>query len=204
MMRPTVTQGTKVGPTFRTPPPPRPSPQGHDPAAASETASIRPDSQAPGRRGCGAADPASPGSPPADPDDPAASGSSSRPGSGRCRPLGQSQPADSARSVEDPARHVPVGHTSTNRGHGRIETRTLKVVTVAALGSRSRTPPGAIPISPASTARSTTGRTRRRASAGNVARSSTRSAHCPPKMPTRRVGRLALRGHWAIEVRLHR
>jgi predicted transposase YbfD/YdcC len=42
------------------------------------------------------------------------------------------QPALPHQLTALPWNEVPVGHTSNNRGHGRVEKRTLKVVTISA------------------------------------------------------------------------
>jgi predicted transposase YbfD/YdcC len=75
-----------------------------------------------------------------------------------------------------PWKDVPVGHTSTSRGHGRVEKRALKVVTISASppGSCSRTlsKPSRSPAAPASSTQRNGG-----------PKWSTPSPACPPRRP---------------------
>src|SRR5665647_1980824 len=93
---------------------------------------------------------------------------------------------------------VPVGHTQTGRGHGRIEKRTVKVVTVAAgLGF----PHAAQGIQVVRRSRPITAGTGKRAKW----RTETVYAICTLNAAQAQPDELArwLRGHWGIENRLH-
>ncbi|WP_255720639.1 ISAs1 family transposase [Frankia sp. CiP3] len=100
-----------------------------------------------------------------------------------------------------PWKDVPVGHTTTGRGHGRIETRTLKAVTVpAGLGFPHAAQ--AIQITrtsrPINTNKKKTESTRRQRRE-TVYAIYTLPAHdaLPAELAT------WIRGHWSIENRLH-
>src|SRR5665647_1319019 len=93
---------------------------------------------------------------------------------------------------------VPVGHTQTGRGHGRIEKRTVKVVTVGAgLGF----PHAAQGIQVVRRSRPITAGTGKRAKW----RTETVYAICTLNAAQAQPDELArwLRGHWGIENRLH-
>ncbi len=100
-----------------------------------------------------------------------------------------------------PWNDVPLGHTSTGRGHGRIETRTLKVVTVpAGLGF----PHAAQAIRVTRTSRpinkdkkKTNGKHRQRRETVYAIVTLTAEQASPAELAT------WIRGHWSIEVRLH-
>ena len=111
------------------------------------------------------------------------------------------QPTLHARLKALPWTDVPVGHTATGRGHGRIETRTLKVVTVpAGLGF----PHAAQAIQVTRTSRpinknkkKASGKRRQRRETVYAIVTLTAEQASPAELAT------WIRGHWSIEVRLH-
>ncbi len=113
----------------------------------------------------------------------------------------RNQPTVHTRLTTLPWKDVPVGHTATGRGHGRIETRTLTVVTVpAGLGFPHAAQ--AIQITrtsrPINTNKKKTESTRRQ-------RWETVYAICTLPAHDALPAELAawIRGHWSIENRLH-
>lgn len=92
-----------------------------------------------------------------------------------------------------PWKHIPVGHTETSRGHGRVEKRSIKATEVGA-GLLFPHAVQAIQIT-----RRTRGGTRRRW------RTETVYAICSLPAPAAQPRQLAtwVRGHWCIENRLH-
>jgi predicted transposase YbfD/YdcC len=111
------------------------------------------------------------------------------------------QPTLHAQLKALPWNDVPLRHTSTGRGHGRIETRTLKVVTVpAGLGF----PHAAQAIRVTRTSRpinkdknKTNGKHRQRRETVYAIVTLTAEQASPAELAT------WIRGHWSIEVRLH-
>jgi predicted transposase YbfD/YdcC len=109
------------------------------------------------------------------------------------------QPTLHARLKALPWTDVPAGHTATGRGHGRIETRTLKVVTVpAGLGF----PHAAQAIQVTRTSRPINkkkdrGKRRQRRETVYAIVTLTAEQASPAELAT------WIRGHWSIEVRLH-
>jgi len=111
------------------------------------------------------------------------------------------QPTLHARLKALPWTDVPVGHTSAGRGHGRIETRTLKVVTVpAGLGF----PHAAQAIQVTRTSRpinkdkkTASGKRRQRRETVYAIVTLTAEQASPAELA------IWIRGHWSIEVRLH-
>jgi predicted transposase YbfD/YdcC len=103
------------------------------------------------------------------------------------------QPTLRRQLAELPWAQVPITHTHRNRGHGRVENRTLKVVTVA----------GGIGFPHAAQAIQVTRKIRKRNS--KKWRTETVYAVTDLSAAQARAGQLAtwLRGHWCIEVRLH-
>lgn len=110
------------------------------------------------------------------------------------------QPTLHARLKALPWTDVPVGHTATGRGHGRIEKRTLKVVTVAAgLGF----PHAAQAIAVTRTSRPIN-KDKKNA---NTRRRRRETVYAIITLPAEQASPAELatwiRGHWSIEVRLH-
>ena len=112
----------------------------------------------------------------------------------------RNQPTLHARLKALPWTDVPAGHTCTGRGHGRIETRTLKVVTVpAGLGF----PHAAQAIQVTRTSRPInknkrpSGERRQRRETVYAIVTLTAEQASPAELAT------WIRGHWSIEVRLH-
>jgi predicted transposase YbfD/YdcC len=111
------------------------------------------------------------------------------------------QPTLHARLKALPWNAVPIGHTSTGRGHGRIEARTLKVVTVpAGLGF----PHAAQALRVTRTSRpinkdkkKTNDKRRQRRETVYAIVTLTAEQASPAELAT------WIRGHWSIEVRLH-
>ena len=111
------------------------------------------------------------------------------------------QPSLHARLKALPWNDVPVGHTATGRGHGRIEKRTLKAVTVpAGLGF----PHAAQAIQVTRTCRpinkdkkKASGKRRQRRETVYAIVTLTTEQASPAELAT------WIRGHWSIEVRLH-
>ena len=111
------------------------------------------------------------------------------------------QPSLHARLKALPWNDVPVGHTATGRGHGRIEKRTLKAVTVpAGLGF----PHAAQAIQVTRTCRpinkdkkKASGKRRQRRETVYAIVTLTAEQASPAELAT------WIRGHWSIEVRLH-
>lgn len=111
------------------------------------------------------------------------------------------QPSLQARLKALPWDDVPVGHTSTDRGHGRIETRTLKAVTVpAGLGF----PHAAQAIQITRTSRPITTK-KNKPDGKRRQRRETVYAICTLPAEDAQPADLAawIRGHWRIEGRLH-
>ena len=91
-----------------------------------------------------------------------------------------------------PWQDAPARHRSRDRGHGRVQTRSLKVVTVAGLGFRTHARQcSSLAASVTSTA------------AADAPWSSTRSPTRPSPRPAPRSWPGLLGGHWTIERTLH-
>ena len=111
----------------------------------------------------------------------------------------RNQPTVHTRLKTLPWKDVPVGHTTTGRGHGRIETRTLKAVTVpAGLGF----PHAAQAIQITRTSRPIN---KKKTEGKRRQRRETVYAICTLPAEDALPAELAtwIRGHWSIEVRLH-
>ena len=96
---------------------------------------------------------------------------------------------------------VPVGHTATSRGHGRIEKRTLRVVTVPA-GLEFPHAAQAIQVTRTSrpinkNTKKASGKRRQRRETVYAIVTLTAEQASPAELAT------WIRGHWSIEVRLH-
>ena len=113
----------------------------------------------------------------------------------------RNQPTLHARLKALPWTEVPVGHTATGRGHGRIETRTLKAVTVpAGLGF----PHAAQAIAVTRTSRPITN-DKKKSKGKRRQRRETVYAICTLRAEDATAADLAawIRRHWSIENRLH-
>ncbi len=110
----------------------------------------------------------------------------------------RNQPTVHTRLKTLPWKDVPVGHTTTGRGHGRIETRTLKAVTVpAGLGFPHATQ--AIQVTRTSRPITTNKGKRRQRRETVYAICTLPAEDALPAEPATWI-----RGHWSIENRLHR
>lgn len=111
------------------------------------------------------------------------------------------QPTLQARLKALPWKDVPVGHTSTNRAHGRIEERTLKVVTVTEQA-------GGLGFPDAAQAIQVVRRTRRaKPKPGTKNRWRTETVYAIVTLPAEQATAAELatwiRQHWHIENKLH-
>src|SRR4029079_2526764 len=97
-----------------------------------------------------------------------------------------------------PWKNVPVGHTQTNRGHGRIEKRTLKVVTVAAGLGFSHAAQAIQIIRQTRPIKPGTGKRPKWRTETVYAITTLTAAQAQPEELAR-----WLKGHWTIENRLH-
>ena len=112
------------------------------------------------------------------------------------------QPSLLARLKALPWKDVPAGHASTGRAHGRIEKRTLKVVTVAESAGGLGFPAAAQAIQLVRRTRPITPRP------GKKARWRTETVYAIVTLPAEQASPAELatwiRQHWHIENRLHR
>jgi predicted transposase YbfD/YdcC len=111
------------------------------------------------------------------------------------------QPTLLARLKALPWKDIPTGHTSSGRGHGRIEKRTLKVVTVTEQA-------GGLGFPGAAQAIQVTRKTRRlNPKPGKKNRWRTETVYAIITLPAEQATAAELatwiRGHWLIEDRLH-